>query len=216
MGNVITVPPSMSDAEASLIEPVACCLNGQRFLRIEPEDVVFIFGAGFIGCMHALLAAKSGCTRIIIADVSQKRINSVAPLLPQVEFIDSSRTDPTQYLRETTSGRGVDVVITAAPVGATHRIAMEIAARRARISLFGGLPGDATGFLNSNVIHYKELSVFGSHASTVEENRHILGLVSKKEIDILKFATQAYPLGDIESAFEALKGENVLKVLVAP
>jgi L-iditol 2-dehydrogenase len=216
MGNVITVPPSLSDAEASLIEPVACCLNGQRFLRIEPEDTVCIFGAGFIGCMHALLASKSGCERIIIVDVSQRRIDFVSPLLPLVEFIDSSRTDPASYLKETTSGRGVDVVITAAPVGATHRIAMEISARRARISLFGGLPGDATGFLNSNVIHYKELSVFGSHASTVEENRHILGLVSEKDIDIVKFATKACPLEQIENAFEALKNESVLKVLIAP
>jgi L-iditol 2-dehydrogenase len=216
MGNVVAVPPSLSDAEASLIEPVACCLNGQRFLRIEPEDVVFIFGAGFIGCMHALLASKSGCARIIIADVSQKRIDSVSPLLPSVEFIDSSRTDPARFLKETTGGRGVDVVITAAPVGATHRIAMEIAARRARISLFGGLPGDATGFLNSNVIHYKELSVFGSHASTVEENRHILGLVSGKEMDIAKFAGPTYRLEHIEQAFEALQSENALKVLVAP
>jgi L-iditol 2-dehydrogenase len=110
----------------------------------------------------------------------------------------------------------MDVVITAAPVGATHRSAMEIAARRARISLFGGLPGEATGFLNSNAIHYKELSVFGSHASTVEENRHILGLVSRKEIDIAKFAPRAYPLERIEQAFEALKSESVLKVLVTP
>jgi L-iditol 2-dehydrogenase len=216
MGNVIPVPASVTDAEASLVEPVACCLNGQGFLRIEAEDTVFIFGAGFIGCMHALLALKSGCTRVIMADVSRKRISSVSPLLPQVEFLDSSRTDLAEHLRETTGGRGMDVVITAAPVGATHRSAMEIAARRARISLFGGLPGEATGFLNSNAIHYKELSVFGSHASTVEENRHILGLVSRKEIDIAKFAPRAYPLERIEQAFEALKSESVLKVLVTP
>ena len=216
MGNVVAVPPSLSDAEASLIEPVACCLNGQSFLRLEPEDTVCIFGAGFIGCMHALLASETGCARIIVADVSPARISAVSRLLPRVEFLDSSRTDFVPHIMEITGGRGVDVVVTACAVGATHRTAMEITARRARISLFGGLPGDATGFLNSNAIHYKELSVFGSHASTVEENRHILGLVSRREIDIAKFASKTYALEQIEHAFEALKSESILKVLVAP
>jgi len=216
MGNVIPVPPSVTDAEASLVEPVACCLNGQSFLHVGPEDTACIFGAGFIGCMHALLALKSGCARVIMADVSRKRISAVSPLLPRVEFLDSSRADFVSHVRETTGDRGVDVVITACAVGATHRTAMEISARRARISLFGGLPGEATGFLDSNAIHYKELSVFGSHASTVEENRHVLGLVSGKEIDIAKFVTQGYPLDRIERAFEELKSESVLKALITP
>lgn len=72
------------------------------------------------------------------------------------------------------------------------------------------------GFLDSNAIHYKELSVYGSHASTVAENRRVLDMVAAREIDIAKYASRTYPLERIDDAFEDLKGEHVLKVLVVP
>ena len=216
MGNVLKLEPALSDAEATLTEPVACCLNGQSFLRIERDDVVFIFGAGFIGCVHAELALRSGAARVIVSDVSARRLELVAKLLPGVQWLDSSKTDAAEFVKETTGGIGADVIITACAVGATHAAAMEISARRARVSLFGGLPEKAAGFLDSNAIHYKELSVYGSHASTVAENRRILEMIAAREIDVEKYASRTYPLERIDDAFEDLKGEDVLKVLVAP
>ena len=216
MGNVVRLDPVVSDQEATLTEPVACCLNGQSFLGIEPQDVVFIFGAGFIGCIHAELALRSGAARVIVSDVSSRRLELVSKLLSRVELLDSLKTDVADFVRRTTAGFGADVIITACAAGATHAAAMEISARRARISLFGGLPGKVDGFLDSNAIHYKELSVYGSHASTVVENRRVLDMVAAREIDIAKYASRTYPLERIDDAFEDLKGEHVLKVLVVP
>jgi len=217
MGNVLKLESSVSDAEATLTEPAACCLNGQGYLRIEPGDVVFIFGAGFIGCMHAELALRSGASRVIVSDVTARRLARVKTLLPpSVELLDSRTKDPVQYVQETTHGIGVDVIITACAVGSTHATAMEISARRARISLFGGLPDSSQKFLDSNAIHYKELSVFGSHASTVAGNRRVLEMIAAREIDIAKYASRTYALERIDDAFEALKSEDLMKVLVVP
>ena len=216
MGNVLALEPEISDAEATLTEPVACCLNGQSFLLIEPRDVVLIFGAGFIGCVHAELALRSGAARVVVSDVSARRLELVTKLVPGVEWLDSRKADVADFVRQTTGGVGADVIITACASGAAHTAAMEISARRARISLFGGLPGKADGFLDSNAIHYKELSVYGSHASTVAENRRILEMVAAREIDIAKYASRVYPLEKIDDAFEDLRGEDILKVLVMP
>jgi L-iditol 2-dehydrogenase len=217
MGNVLRLEKGISDAEAALTEPTACCLNGQSFLRIEPEDVVFVFGAGFIGCIHAELALQRRAARVILSDVSTRRLRQVSKLLSSdVELLNSSETDAAQFIKETTSGLGADVIITACAAGETHAAAMEISARRARISLFGGLPEKSTGFLDSNAIHYKELAVYGSHASTAAENRRILEIIATRQLDIAKYASRTYPLESIDSAFEDLKNEDVLKVLVVP
>ncbi len=65
-----------------------------------------------------------------------------------------------QAVLDLTGGRGADVVITAAASGAAQEQAVRMAARRGRISLFGGLPKDKpTITLDANLVHYRELLV---------------------------------------------------------
>ena len=216
MGNVIPLGPAISPEAAVLTEPLACCLNGQSSLQIGAEDSVLIFGAGFIGCVHAELAVGSGARRVILADVAAERLALARELNNRIETVDSSKQDLAAYIRETTGAMGVQVIITACPVGETHTTAMELAAARARICLFGGIPQNGRGFLDSNAIHYKELAVFGSHASSAAQNREALRRITAGEIEISKYVSGSYPLDRIEEAFQALKNERVLKLLVKP
>jgi L-iditol 2-dehydrogenase len=110
----------------------------------------------------------------------------------------------------------VDVAITACSVGQAQEDALRIAAKRGRISLFGGIPGNAKGFLDSNEIHYKELSVFGVHASTPDQNRTILNAISNGSLKVKKYISKVYDLENIVDAFEDLKNQRVLKAIVKP
>jgi L-iditol 2-dehydrogenase len=216
MGNVIRLDPAIPPEAAVLTEPLACCLNGQSSLQIGAEDSVLIFGAGFIGCVHAELAVASGARRVILADVAAQRLAQARELNGRIETVDSSKQDLAAYIREATGAMGVQVIITACPVGETHTTAMELAAARARICLFGGIPQNGRGFLDSNAIHYKELAVFGSHASSAAQNREALRRITAGEIEISKYVSGSFPLDRIEEAFQALKNERVLKLLVKP
>jgi len=216
MGNVIRLDPAIPPDAAVLTEPLACCLNGQSSLQIGAEDSVLIFGAGFIGCVHAELAVASGAKRVILADVAGGRLALARELNRKIETVDSSKEDLGAYVKEATGAMGVEVIITACPVGETHAAAMELSAARARICLFGGVPQNGKGFLDSNAIHYKELAVFGSHASSAAQNREALRRIASGEIEIAKYVSGSYPLNRIEEAFEALKNERVLKLLVKP
>lgn len=216
MGNVIRLEPDFPPHDASLAEPVACCINGQRFLGIGPGDVVVVFGAGFIGSVHAELALKKGASRVILADISQDRLDAAAGLIPEVETVNSAEHEIEAVVMRLTSGRGADVVITANPDGRTHTSAMRIAAKSGRISLFGGVPGDGVGYLDSNAVHYKELSVFGSHATPPGNVREVLGLLAAGELDLAKYVSDTYPLGRIGEAFERLRKADVMKLLIEP
>ena len=112
-----------------------------------------------------------GASKVMIAEVSEKRRNKAKALVPQAEVIDSADKAYMDQVRSITGGSGVDVVITACPAGITHRQGLELLNKNGRMSLFGGLPGENNYHLDSNLIHYKEASVYGAHASTVKQNR---------------------------------------------
>jgi L-iditol 2-dehydrogenase len=216
MGNVLSLEDEVPTDQAVMAEPVACCVNGQDFLQLEEEDFVFIFGSGFIGCIHAELAIKKRVKQVVISDVSDDRLKTAAGLLPDVVTFNSASGDPIEFVDDLTNGKGADAIITACPSGEAHTTAMRMAATRARISLFGGIPGEGTGYLDSNRIHYGELSVFGSHASTVAQNRTVIERIAGGELNLAKYISATYPLTRIEDAFKALNNAHVLKVQIVP
>jgi L-iditol 2-dehydrogenase len=63
LGNVHVLPDHVTDAEAALVEPLACVLNGQNKVSLQQGDTVVILGAGPIGTLHAKLARLRGAAR---------------------------------------------------------------------------------------------------------------------------------------------------------
>ena len=62
---------------------------------------------------------------------------------------------------------GADVIFTATSAPESHPLAVQCVAPRGSINLFGGLPKDgAPVALDTNLIHYREALVTGSHGST--------------------------------------------------
>ncbi|MGA2378980.1 MAG: alcohol dehydrogenase catalytic domain-containing protein [Spirochaetia bacterium] len=215
-GNVYPTPDGVVAEEAALAEPIACVVNGQEFLHIEKGDSVAIFGSGFIGCMHAELARMQGAELVIMIEPNKARAEAAHALITFSKLIVSSETDLHARVRELTQGRGVDVLVTACPVGQAQKDAVELAAKRGRISLFGGLAKETNGFLDSNLIHYKELSVHGVHASTPRQNKQTMGWIAEGKLNVRKYITKVYALDDIVSAFEDLKNQSVFKAVVKP
>ena len=83
-------------------------------------------------------------------EVSQNRIEEAKKLVNKIDIIISSATDIFEEVKRLTCGRGVDVAITACSVGQAQEDALRISAKRGRISLIGGIPCNAKGFLDSN------------------------------------------------------------------
>lgn len=216
MNNVNLVAENISDEEAALAEPIACVINAQEFLKIGKGDFVAIFGSGFIGCMHAELAFASGAAKVIMIEISSVRAQEARQLVEDIEMVNPSNQDLYAEVARLTDGRGVDVAITACSVGKAQQDAVRIAAKRGRISLFGGIPGEGAGFLDSNEIHYRELSVHGVHASTPGQNRQVLDMIAAGKINVKKYITRIYPLADINKAFEAIKNESIMKAVIKP
>jgi L-iditol 2-dehydrogenase len=210
------VPEKLSSVEAVLAEPIACIVNAQSYLAISEGDMVAVFGSGFIGTMHAALALRKGAQKVFMIEVNEVRIKMAKSVVPELIIINSKKESLKDAIASHTNGRGVDVAITACSVGPAQVDAMNIIAKRGRISLFGGLPTETTGFIDSNIIHYKEVSVHGAHASTVAQNREVLNMIADGSLSVKSFVHNPFPLKDILKAFDALNQEEIVKAVLQP
>lgn len=214
-GYLIRVPSNVSNNAASVVEPVACAINAQSYLKITEGDSVLIYGAGYLGCIHAELALMQGAGKVIIAEVSEKRRTKAKTFVPEAAVINSADKGYMDQVRDIVGCTGVDVVITACPAGVTHRQGLELLNKNGRMSLFGGLPGDSNNHLDSNMIHYKEASVYGAHASTVLQNQQALELVASGRLNVEKYIT-VFALEDADKAFHCLIDETAEKAVLIP
>ncbi len=60
VAGVHPVPAGLTDAEASVTEPLACVLNGQQLARVGPGDDVVVIGSGPIGSSWSR-STRGGC-----------------------------------------------------------------------------------------------------------------------------------------------------------
>jgi len=216
MGNVNKLDNCIEGDEAALAEPIACVINAHQFLSIKEGEDVVIFGSGFIGCIHAELALRSGAGKVIMVEIVKSRAEEASKLVEGIHIISPGEAGIIFEVKKLTGGKGADVAITACSSGKAQEDAISILSKRGRLSLFGGIPGEAKGFIDSNEIHYKELSVYGVHASTPLQNRTAIELISNGSLNVKKYITERFQLKDIVKAFEAIKNENMMKAIIKP
>lgn len=210
------IPDGLSPAEAALTEPLACVLNGQELARVGEGDSVVVVGAGPIGCLHVRLARARGATCVILIDVNPTRLELASRVQPD-HVINGAEQDPVEAVLDLTDGRGADVVITAAAAKAPQEQALSMAVPRGRVSLFGGLPKDDPIIRSdSNLIHYRELSVVGAYGSTPRHNREALGLIASGQVPVGDLITNRLPLDRITDALDIVARGEGIKVVIEP
>lgn len=200
----------------ALCEPLSCVINGQEKLKIKPEDTVVVIGAGPIGCLHVMLARVQGVRKIILADLDKKRLQ-LAKYMPADIFVHSAERNLIEVVLRETGQVGADVVIVAAPSGRAQEDAVQMAAIQGRISFFGGLPKSNSNIsLASNLVHYKELEIYGAFASSRRQYVKALSLLLNRQVDTDKLISHTLPLHEIRNAVEIAKRGEALKIIIVP
>lgn len=211
------IPEGLSFAEASVAEPLACALNAQELVRINPGDDVVVVGSGPIGCLHVRLARSYGAARVFLVELSRERLDMAAELVSPDAAICSADEDAVERIRELTDGRGVDVAITAAASGAAQEQALQMLARGGRISFFGGLPKDnPTITLDSNLVHYSELTIVGANGSSPEHNKRALQLIADGKVPVKDLITHLLPLDQVLEGIGIVQRGEAIKVTIEP
>lgn len=213
-GNVMILDDDVPLDQASAIEPFSCVLNGQERIGIHPDDSVLIIGAGPIGIMHAMLAKLQGASHVYMYDLSADRLTLCAEVDPWLESIVGD--DLQGELLKRTSGRGVDVCITACPSGAAQAQALALMAMNGRILYFGGLPANHDEVaLHTNLIHYKQLLICGSTRANVRHYREIARLLAADRLSLDGILSAHYPLERFAEAVDFSRSGKGLKTVIS-
>lgn len=213
-GNVYHVPKGVSVEDISLAEPLACCINGQGNSPIKLGYTVVIFGAGPIGLMHLLLAKGSGAT-VIVSEPSEKRRRAAVELGADI-VVDPIGEDLRNVILANTGGIGADVVILAIGVPSLVNEGIEIARKGGAVNLFAGFSVGDMPPIDVNKIHYKELIVTGTSASSRTDHELAIKLISNKLIDTSKVITHKYSLDNALEAFKVAESGEGIKVAILP
>ncbi len=215
-GPIHKIPDNLDYDEASLAEPLACCINGLELAWVSLGDVVVIIGAGPVGCMLAELARYMGAKKVIVSQRSKTRLEMARKYDIDV-LISATEEDFTERVLEETDGLGADVILTAASTLEAQKLAIPVVKPRGRINLFAGLPkGTEPLSLETNIIHYKECYLFGSHGSTPRHHRLALEILSSGRIKAKKFISHRFGLDQIMDAFNMVESRQGMKVVVNP
>jgi len=215
-GPLHPIPDGLSFEEASLAEPLACCINGCELANIKLGDTVVIIGAGPVGLMLVELAKNFGAGKVILSQRSKKRLEIARNFSADV-YISSSEEDCVGRVMEETDGEGADVVIVACANPVAQEEALKVVGHRGRVNFFGGLPpGSPKISIDSNLVHYKECFVLGSHGSVPRQHKLALEILAKRRIKGGDFITHHFTLDEIEEAFKVAEGHKGLKVIINP
>ncbi len=212
-GNLCPIAPELSFTAAALAEPLSCVYNAFLRCDIRPGDRVLIIGAGPIGLMHAKLARAGGAGKVFLNDLSTERLELCRSLEPGLITFSGEVVRP---LMELTGGRGVEVVITACPAPEAQADALKVAAMNGRVLFFGGLPADrSTVGLDTNLIHYRQLSVSGTTRQSLSQYRRVLRLIEEGVVKVEDLVSARYRLEAVREAFGAVMRGSGLKHVVS-
>ena len=164
-GPVTPIPRPSRFAEAAIAEPLACALNGLELAQFGLGKSICIIGLGPIGCMMLELSRVFGASKVFAAQRSAARLDMARQFLPEARFIATEEENLVDTVMKETDGEGVDLAITTAGSVQAHEDAIRMVAHRGYVNLFGGLKNQPKLSIDSNLIHYKECFVMGSHGS---------------------------------------------------
>ncbi|HPD29906.1 MAG TPA: alcohol dehydrogenase catalytic domain-containing protein [Phycisphaerae bacterium] len=210
-GNLFHLPPQIPMEMAPLLEPIACCLNGQHEMGLGQDKGVkdgrpqslLIFGAGPIGLIHLMLAKAKGVRPITV----------VEPVAHRRELAGRFGADEVVSPDQFVVAARFDAAILAVGVPELVNVALRAVKKTGRISLFAGFSGGATATIDPNAVHYGQITISGASESRRRDFAEAMSLVQRGIIDPALLLTHRFSLDQYEQAFRVAGDGTAVKVI---
>lgn len=218
-GPVVVIPKGadVTPEELALCEPLACCINGMRGSRMSKGKTVLIVGAGAIGCLLAMLARHMGASHVALCDIDSERLKA-AEVCGADSLVLAGEQQFKKLVSDVTSGRGFDIIIVACSSTEAQGNALRSVRKRGVVNFFCGLPAEARhARIDSNLVHYNEVVITGSHGSSPAHHKEAVELVLRKKIPLSRLISRTFPLKEFHLALEEMAtNKSNLKILILP
>ena len=211
--NLLKLKPETMFADAALVEPLACVAQGVEDTKLCAGQNVLILGAGPIGLMFVALAKKLGCN-VTVAGRRAPRLEA-ARRLGAAQVIDvGDGWNLVTKVRQATAGH-FDAVIEAVGQPPVWESTVHLARKGGMVNFFGGCPAGTTVSLDTQLIHYSNLTLLASFHHTPRTIRRALKSIESGVIGAAEFVDGECPLTRLPDLFKSMAaGNHAIKTLI--
>jgi L-iditol 2-dehydrogenase len=203
--------------DAALAEPLACVLRGLEESNVRPGDTVAVIGLGPIGIMFVRLAKAVYGARVIAIGRRQPQLDRAARMGADELIVNIEGTDVVSAVKKMTEGRGADVVIEAVGMPELWQLATHLLRRGGVVNFFGGCATGTDVQLDTNLLHYSELTLKASFHHTPALIRKALETVGRGYVTAKDFVNGVEPLANLLEVMQHLMSHNGhLKTAIIP
>lgn len=198
----------------TLVEPLACVLNGFEQLDLKPTSRALVVGAGPMGALFALLFRAKGIPVAVVEPSAQRReriaswgIEAFEPGgAGHVESLSAGRVEKGIY----------DIAIIAVNKKELVSEYIRLVADAGTVLMFSGLSSDEIVAIDAYSIHYRQVSLKGSFGYALHHFKEALSLIEAHKEMFSKIITHNFPLERGKEAFEMLASGEALKIVLRP
>lgn len=196
-------PLKEEDDVYTLVEPLACVLNGVGQLNLKPTSRALVVGAGPMGTLFALLFGAKGLPVTVVEPAAHRR--------QRIASWGIETCEPGQVKK------GVyDTVIIAVNKKELVSEYITLTADAGTVLMFSGLSRDESVSVEGYSIHYRQVSLKGSFGYAIRHFREALSLIDAHRETFSKIITHRYPLERGKEAFDLLASGDALKIVLKP
>lgn len=218
--NTLLVPEGVPFEHAALTEPLACVVRGLEESGARAGDTMVVIGAGPIGLMFIHVAELAGVN--VIAVVKREDQIATAKLFGAKSVVQTMSVDDVVAATRalTPEGRGADVVIEAVATPATWEWAVEMVRKGGVVNFFGGPPSGTKVALDTNRLHYGDITLKASFHHTPATCRTAFALVTSGRFKCAEYITGRVGLEEVPAIFARMMhrdgGSREIKTAVFP
>jgi len=215
--NTLRVPDHVPLEHAALTEPLACAVHGFEDSKPYPGAIVAVIGGGPLGLMMLHVASLAGCETIAI--VKHDGQVEAAKQLGATHVVQA--TSIRKAIRDTRAltpkERGVDIAIEAVGLPEAWEEAVEMVRKGGTVNFFGGCAVGTRVTLDTNRIHYSDITLRATFHHTPAICRKSLELIASGNFQAGAFITGRAHLYELNRVFEKLMNRSSeIKTAIVP
>jgi len=202
--NTLRVPDEMPLEHAALTEPLACVMRGLEESNAHAGQTAIVLGAGPIGLLFIHAASLAGLN--VIAVVKRKDQVATAKHFGAQQVVRLGDVDDAIAAARalTPQGRGADIVLEAVATLEAWQWAVQMARKGGLVNLFGGPPAGTSVALDTNLIHYSDLTIKASFHHTPATARRAFDLLCSGRFLCDDFLTGSATLEELPEVYRRM------------
>lgn len=211
---VFLLPREVSFEEGTFIEPLACCLRGQRMANLKSGQGVLILGAGISGLLHLLLAQAKGCRHVAVTDINEYRLSAAKKL--GATAVINAKEDIAEKFRLMNENQLADLVIVCTSALPAFMQAMKCVDRAGTILCFASTEPGIEVPIPVSDFWRKSIKIIHSYGASPSDLNEALEVLHNKKISVADLITHRLNLKDAGLGFKLVsEARECIKVILS-